>query len=87
MVCLHLVGKKLLKPLILLDKIADKVYGYLPFNLHCRFTIVGVVKPRLGEPSDAEAVGIDTYHSRNIETLNINIPVGERILIPLTQYG
>ena len=87
MVCLHLVGEELLKPLVFLDKVADEVDGYLPFNLYCRFTVVGVVEPRLGEPSDAEAVGIDAYHSRYIETLNINIPVGERILIPLTQYG
>lgn len=87
MVGFHLRGKILFKPLVLLDKVADEVYGYLSLNLYGGFAVLGVVEPCLGEPSDTEAVGIDAHLSWDIKALNVDVPVGKGVNQSLTQYG
>ena len=87
MIGFHLGGEILLKPFVLSDKVTDKVDGYLPLYLDGGLSSFGIVEPCLGEPPYPETVGIDAHHSRNVETLYVDIPVGKRVYQALAQYG
>lgn len=87
MVCLHLCGVIFLKPLILICKVADEVDCNLALYFDCGLAALRIIEPCLGEPPYPKPVRIYAYHSGDIKTLYVNIPVGERINQSLTQYG
>lgn len=87
MVGFHLTWEVFLQPLILFDKVADEVDGYLSLNFYGCLTVFGVVEPCFGEPSNPEAVGIDAHNPWNVEALDVDVPVGKGVNQSLAQYG
>ena len=76
---LHLLGKELGEPLVLVDAVEDELYGLLAFYLYTGFTQFVVIEPCLSPPAYSGAVGIDADQSRNVETLNVYVELGKRI--------
>ena len=74
---LHLLGKELCEPLVLVNAVEDELYGLLTFYLYTGFTEFVVVEPCLCPPTHSGAVGIDTDQARNIKTLNVNVKFGK----------
>jgi hypothetical protein len=84
---LHLLGKELIEPLVLVDAVEDELYGLLAFYLHTGFTQFVVVEPRFRPPTHSGAVGIDTDEARNVETLNVDVEFGKWVDDVATSYG
>ena len=84
---LHLLGKELGEPLVLVDAVEDELYGLLAFYLYTGFTQFVVIEPCLCPPAYSGAVGIDTDETRNVETLNIDVEFGKRVDNVTTAYG
>ena len=74
---LHLLGKELGEPLVLVDAVENELYGLLAFYLHTGFTQFVVVEPCLCPPTHSGAVGIDAYQARNVKTLNVYVEFGK----------
>ena len=70
---LHLLGKELSEPLVLVDAVKDELYSLLAFYLHTGFTQFVVVEPCLCPPTHSGAVGIDTDQAWNVKTLNVYV--------------
>ena len=84
---LHLLGKELGEPLVLVDAVEDELYGLLAFYLHTGFTQFMVVEPCFCPPTHSGAVGIDTDQTRNVETLNVYVEFGKWVDDVATAYG
>ena len=84
---LHLLGKELGEPLVLVDAVEDELYSLLSFYLHTGFPQFVVVEPCLCPPTHSGAVGIDTDQSRNIETLDVDVEFGEWVYEVAIAYG
>ena len=84
---LHLLGKELSKPLVLVDVVEDELYGLLAFYLHTGFTEFVVIEPCLCPPAYSGAVGIDADEPRNVETLNVNVKFCKWVDDVATAYG
>ena len=74
---LHLFGKELGEPLVLVNAVEDELYGLLAFYLDTGFTQFMVVEPCFCPPPHSGAVGIDADQARNVETLNVNVEFGK----------
>ena len=83
----HLLGKKLRKPLVLVDAVEDELYGLLAFYLHTGFAQFVVIEPSLRPPTHSCSVGIDTDEARNVETLNVDVEFGKWVNDVATAYG
>ena len=70
---LHLLGKELCEPLVLVDAVEDELYGLLAFYLHTGFTQFVVIEPCFCPPPHSGAVRIDADKARNVETLDIDV--------------
>ena len=75
----HLLRKELFQPLILLDVIVDEFDGQCPANLYGSFSFLTSVEPGFRPPYDAVPVVIDIDRPLNIETLDVNLKVGQRV--------
>lgn len=75
----HLLGKELFQPLILLDVIVDEFDGQCPTYLYGPFSFLTSVEPGFRPPYDAVPVGIYTDRPLNIEALDVNLKVGQRV--------
>ena len=84
---LHLLGKELSEPLVLVNAVENELYGLLAFYLHTGFTQFVVIEPCLCPPPYSGAVGIDADQSRNVETLNVYVELGKRVDDVATAYG
>lgn len=84
---LHLLGEILLQPLVLPDVVTDELDGKLPRYLHSPFSLALSVEPRLRPPDDAVFVGIYTDCPLDVETLDINVEVLERVYDALAFYS
>ena len=76
MVCFHLCWVIFLKPLILICKIADEIDSNLALYLDCGLAALRIIEPSLGEPPYPKPVWVYAYHSGNIKTLYVDIPIG-----------
>ena len=70
---LHLLGKELGEPLVLVDAVENELYGLLAFYLYTGFPQFVVVEPCLCPPPHSGAVGIDADQTWNVETLDIDV--------------
>ena len=86
-VVLHLLREKLLKPFILVYVLIDEPDGLLTVDFDSRLTRLAIVEPCLGPPSDSAPVRIDTHHSWQVETLDVDFQFGERVDESATGYG
>ena len=84
---LHLLGKELGEPLVLVDAVEDELYGLLPFYLYTGFTQFVIIEPCLCPPTHSGTVGIDADQTRNVETLNVDIEFGKWIDNVAIAYG
>ena len=84
---LHLLGKELGEPLVLVDAVEDELYGLLAFYLHTGFTQFVVIEPCFRPPTHSGAVGIYADQSRNVETLNVDVEFGKWVDDVATAYG
>lgn len=84
---LHLLGEIFLQPLVLPDVVTDELDGKLPRYLHSPFSLALSVEPSLCPPDDAIFVGIYTDRPLNVETLDINVEVLERVYDALAFYS
>jgi hypothetical protein len=84
---LHLLGKELCEPLVLVDAVEDELYGLLAFYLHTGFAQFVVVEPCLRPPTHSGAVGIDADQARNVETLNVYVEFGKWVNDVAIAYG
>ena len=84
---LHLLGKELGEPLVLVDAVEDEQYSLLAFYFHTGFTEFVVIEPCLCPPAYSGAVGIDAYQARNVETLNVNVKFCKWVDDVATAYG
>ena len=84
---LHLLGKELSKPLVLVDAVEDELYGLLAFYLYTGFTQFVVVEPCLCPPPHSGAIGIDADQARNVETLDIDVEFGKWVNDLAIAYG
>ena len=75
----HLLGEKLFQPLVFLDVIMDELDGQCPCYLYGSFSFLTSVEPGFRPPYDAVPVGIDTDRPLNIEALDVNLKVGQRV--------
>ena len=87
MVDLHLPGEVLLQPLIFLHLIPDEEDGVLAGNLHAGLAVLPVVEPRLRPPADARLVRIDAHGPRDVEALDDDVQVLQRIHETAVRYG
>ena len=65
----------------------DEKNGLLQFYLHGAFSFLSVIEPRLCPPSHTSTVGIDAYHSGNVEALHIDVQFCKRIDDATCPYG
>ena len=65
----------------------DEKDGLLQFYLHGAFSFLSVIEPRLCPPSHSCTVGIDAYHSGNVEALNIDVQFSKRVDDATRPYG
>ena len=84
---LHLLGKELGEPLVLVDAVKDEQYGLLAFYLYTGFTQFMVVEPCLCPPPHSGAVWIDADQTWNVETLNVDVEFGKWVNDVDTAYG
>ena len=75
----HLLGKELFQPLILLDVIVDELDGERTGYLNGSLPLFSSVEPGFRPPYDAVPVGIDTDRPLNIEALDVNLKVSQRV--------
>ena len=76
---LHLPGKELFEPRVLLDAVVNEAYRLFPFDLHRGFPFLPVVEPRLRPPSHSGTVGIDGDDSRYVEALDVDVQLRQRV--------
>ena len=84
---LHLLGKELGKPLVLVDAVEDELYGLLAFYLYTGFTQFVVIEPCFCPPTHSGAVRIDADKARYVETLNVNVKFCKWVDNVATAYG
>ena len=75
----HLLGEELFQPLVLMDVIVNELDGQSPCYLYGSFSFLTSVEPGFRPPYDAVPVGIDTDRPLNIEALDVNLKVGQRV--------
>ena len=83
----HLLGEVLLQPFILLNLVTDEHDGKLTVYLNTGFAFLAVVEPRLSPPSDTGLVGEYAYCPWNVEALNFNIQVCQRVNLTTVGYS
>ena len=79
MIDLHLLGKMLLQPAVLVNPVVQEEDGSLPGDFHRRLALIPVVEPCLGPPTDTGPVGIDADDSRYVEVLYVDVQPGQRV--------
>ena len=87
MIDLHLLGKVFLQPLVFLYLVTDEHDGKLTAYLNTGFAFLAVVEPRLSPPSDTGLVGEYAYCPWNVEALNFNIQVCQRVNLTTVGYS
>ena len=76
---LHLPGKELFEPRVLLYTVVNEANGLFPFDFHRCFPFLPVVEPRLRPPADSGTVGIDGDDSRYVKTLDVDVQLRQRV--------
>ena len=84
---LHLLGEKLLQPLVLLYVIVDELDGKRTGDLNGSLTLFSSVEPGFRPPHDAVLVGIDAHKPLDVETLDVYLKVSKRVDDSLTFYS
>lgn len=80
MIDLHLLGIVFFKPFVFaFFVVPDEVKGYHSGYKDGTFTDASVIEPCLYPPLDSVPVRIDSYHSRDVEGLNVYIEVCQRV--------
>ena len=84
---LHLLGKELLQPLVLLYVIVDELDGERTGHLDGTLPLLPSVEPGFRPPHDAVLVRIDAHKPLDVEALDVYLKVSKRVDDSLTFYS
>ncbi len=76
---LHLPGKELFQPCVLLDVVLHEPYRLLPLDFDGCLALFTVVEPCLRPPAHTRPVGIDRDKSRYVEALYVDVQFRQRV--------
>lgn len=83
----HLFGEIFFQPFVLADNIVNELDGEVAVNLYSPLSFLLAVEPCLGPPYNAVLVGIDADGALDIETLDVDVEIFERVDVTLTFYS
>ena len=83
----HLFGKIFFQPFVLADSIVNELDGEVAVDLDCPLALLLAVEPCFGPPYYAVLVGIDADCALDVETLDVDVEILERVNDTLTFYS
>ena len=83
----HLFGEIFFQPFVLADSIVNELDGEVAVDFDCPLAFLLAIEPCLGPPYNAVLVGIDADGTLDVETLDVDVEILERVNDTLTFYS